>query len=128
MHKLLKLNYNNSQQEWLESLMGRIKAGELEREDLLMEKGIYEVSKYRTSINADNWSMQSTKYNCEYAWPAWFQDNQTDFGKEYYVRAAPIVEQQIMLGGVRLAMLLNELFTDCGVVLVTDLPKPTLAY
>ena len=77
--------------------MGRIKAGELEREDLLMEKGIYEVSKYRTSINADNWSMQSTKYNCEYAWPAWFQDNHTDFGKEYYARAAPIVEQQIML-------------------------------
>lgn len=126
--KLLKLNYNDNQQQWLDSLIARIHGGELKPGDLLMDNGIFEFSKYRTSINADNWSVQSVKYNCDLVWPAWFHDNKTDFGKEYYIRVAPILEQQIMLGGVRLAKLLNEILTGCGMVTVTELAKPTLAF
>ena len=114
VNKLLKLEYKNSQQVWLNNLLARINAGELLEKDLLIEQDFYKVTEYGTSVNADFWAVQSTKYNCQYAWPAWFQNNQTDFGAEYYVGAVPIVEQQIMLGGVRLARLLNEVLKDCG--------------
>jgi hypothetical protein len=126
--KLRRLNYNNSQQVWLESLVARIKAGELVGEDLLMDNDIYDRTEYQTSVNADMWAVQSTKYNCDYAWPAWFEDNKTDFGGDYYVGAVPIVEKQIMRGGARLSMLLNEVLTGCKPVTVTELPKPTTAY
>ena len=39
------------------------------------------------------------------------QDDPCSLGEEYFERVDPIVEQRLAQGGIRLAMILNELFS-----------------
>eukprot|EP00959_Pyramimonas_sp_CCMP1952_P401015 8403076-Pyramimonas_sp.AAC.1 len=80
------------------------------------------------------WAEESISLACQYAYKdqgKWLnpdictKENPCSLGDEYFERSDPIIEQRLAQGGVRLAMLLNELFdgADKGVEKLSKLPK-----
>jgi hypothetical protein len=61
----------------------------------------------------DSWAEETAALACTYAYSntdgSHIQDG-FDLGQDYYLRAAPIVDEQLQKGGVRLATLFNSLF------------------
>jgi len=68
----------------------------------------------------DVWAEESISLACRYAYKdqgEWLtpalctQENPCSLGEEYFEKSDPIVEQRLAQGGIRLAMILNEMFS-----------------
>lgn len=56
-----------------------------------------------------SWSADSNAINCKAVWPAFDRDSSQDFSGDYYRDAIPIVENQIIKSGLRIAKFFNNL-------------------
>jgi len=59
------------------------------------------------------WATDSDGINCQAVWPAYDQDPEQDFGADYYQNAYPVIEQQLVKAGVRMARLLEKYVQSC---------------
>jgi len=62
---------------------------------------------------AADWATDSDGFNCDVVWPPYDSDSTQDFGAEYYDNAIPIIEQQLVKAGVRMARLFEQYLQDC---------------
>jgi len=62
---------------------------------------------------AAEWANDSEGINCHAVWPAFDSDSTQDFGTEYYDTAMPLIEEQLVKGGVRMARLLEQYVQSC---------------
>ncbi|KAJ6024636.1 hypothetical protein N7540_005433 [Penicillium herquei] len=59
------------------------------------------------------WATETNRLNCDFVFKngvEWLENN--DLGGQYYDKAAPILEAQILKAGIRLAVRLNALAAD----------------
>jgi hypothetical protein len=67
------------------------------------------------------WATDSEELNCDVVWKPVEQDPKQDLGGVYYENAWPIVEQQIIKAGVRMASFINAALKPCK----NQTPPPT---
>jgi hypothetical protein len=65
------------------------------------------------AVCAKAWASDAEGLNCDVVWPAFDRDADQDFGAEYYEKAMPVVEQQLVKAGVRMARLFEKFVHAC---------------
>lgn len=59
------------------------------------------------------WANDTDSFNCDVVWGPYDTDPKQDFGDDYFLQVAGIIDLQIAKAGVRLADWLNNLFEAC---------------
>jgi hypothetical protein len=59
------------------------------------------------------WATDSDGINCQTVWNAYDNDPSQDFGADYYQTNIPVIEQQLVKAGVRMARLLETVIQPC---------------
>jgi len=59
------------------------------------------------------WATDSDGINCQTVWTAYDNDPTQDFGADYYQTNIPVIEQQLVKAGVRMAHLLETVIQSC---------------
>jgi hypothetical protein len=96
-------------------LIRQMKSGSLvSTKDAWLSSHTFMDKNRRGHLNAViEWSNDSDEFNCKVVWPPFDQDPDQDFAADYYEKAIPVIELQLMKGGYRLADWLNQIFGQC---------------
>jgi len=62
---------------------------------------------------AIEWAKDSEPLNCDFVWKYYEENPTEDLGGRYYERMWPVVERQIIKGGLRMAKWLDYSVRDC---------------
>ena len=115
LEKSIRENYDGSWENLAKALIRQMKSGSLvsAKKSWLSAHNYMDKNK-RGHLNAViEWSNDSDEFNCKVVWPPFDQDPHQDFAADYYRKAIPVIEIQLMKGAFRLADWLNQLFSEC---------------
>jgi hypothetical protein len=125
--KLISENYGGDENQWYAYLVGQIKQNQTAMEALTSKSDVFAVNSNGNSLVAIDYASDSSSWNCEYIWGPYVADPKQDFGGQYFKGAVPIVNIQIIKGGLRLADLLNRVLADCGAPPTVPMSPITIA-
>jgi len=112
LEKLINTKYGKSVPQYLDHLASVAKSSDLAA-DASSWTACLSAAKSTGLACAMSWAADSDAINCGVLWSAYDENPNQDFGGKYYEAVWPILEQQLLKAGVRMAAFFEHYATRC---------------